>query len=161
MLKIKRDLHAGIFLFASSLIIFFFLIPQFVEQSTASSMSPRFFPKFATIIMGVLSLGLILRSWKALKLGRDDAEPADQGNAAQPVNRSWLSRYRPFVIIGLLIAYFIGFEHIGFLWATPVVTAALMVSFGERSPKVIIATCVVVTTVLFFLFEKGLNVPLT
>lgn len=159
MHKIKKDLYAGIFLFVSSLVVYFILIPNFVELSEISSLSPRFFPKFATVIMGILSLSLTVNSWKKLKA--EAVEPFGSGDPEQTANRSLQSKYFPFVVIALMLVFLTGFEHIGFLWVTPIVTAGLMYSFGEHSLKLIIITCATVTIALFFLFEKGLNVPLT
>lgn len=162
MLRIKQDLHSGIFLLFSSLVVYLILIPNFVELSEISSLSPRFFPKLATIIMGILSLYMTVNSWRKLKeLKAKTVEPVASANPEQTANRNWQSKYCPFVVIALMLAFCTGFEHIGFLWVTPIVTAGLMYIFGERSLKLIIITCAIVTTVLFLLFVKGLNVPLT
>jgi hypothetical protein len=64
------------------------------------------------------------------------------------------------VVLFCLGVYFLLFEYVGFLFATPPVAMALMWFFGQRNPLRVVLIGLVLTGVLYSLFTYGLKVPL-
>ncbi len=52
------------------------------------------------------------------------------------------------------------FKQLGLLCATPPILVHLMFHIGMRNFKRILFFCIPTTVILFFLFEKGLKIPL-
>lgn len=154
--KHQTDFITGAGLFAASLIIFFYLIPTFVSGGTHTELSPRFFPRVATILLGLLSLLMMISSARALKQS-DELGGLRRLLAYRPsCTLSW-----PVVItVFCLCAYFLLFEHLGFLISTPPVVAVMMWLFGQRRPLRIILISLILTGVIYTLFTYALKVPL-
>ncbi len=154
--RYKIDFLSGGGLFVCSLIVLFFLIPNYVSMGGSAEISPRFFPKIAAVALAVLSFSLIVKSFLALYRHEKWAGPADLFIPRMDTAPS----VRPFLCVAIVALYFILFEHVGFLLATPPVVALLMLSFGQRRPVRIAAISLVLTGVVFVLFTYGLKVPL-
>jgi multidrug transporter EmrE-like cation transporter len=132
------------------------LIPTFVSSSTHTELSPRFFPRLATILLGGLSFLLMTSSYKALKKSEASNPLAGLFKYKESFSFSWST----VVVLFCLGVYFLLFEYVGFLFATPPVAMALMWFFGQRNPLRVVLIGLVLTGVLYSLFTYGLKVPL-
>lgn len=153
----KKDIKIGIILLIFSVIIYNVIIPYYVKGRTFSGLSPIFFPKLATIFLGILSLALILSRWHSI---RNKKEKEDNKGEKKEVGIVSYRSYRVLITIIIMSIYLILFKQIGFLWATPPMLALLMFFFGMPSFKRILFFCIITTVFLFSLFEKGLKIPL-
>lgn len=153
----KKDIKIGIILLIFSVIVYNIIIPYYVKGHALSGLSPTFFPKLATILLGVFSLALILSRWYSIgnKIEKED----DKGKKKEVEIVSYKG-YRVLIAIIIMSIYFMLFKQLGFLWATPPILALLMFLFGMPSIKRILFFCIPTTVFLFFLFEKGLRIPL-
>ncbi len=153
----KKDIKIGIILLIFSVINYNIIIPYFVKGRTFSGLSPIFFPKLATIFLGSLSLALILSRWYSI---RNKKEKEDNKGKKKEVGIVSYKSYRVLITITIISIYLILFKQLGFLWATPPILVLLMFLFGMSSFKRILFFCIITTGFLFFLFEKGLKIPL-
>ncbi len=153
----KKDIKIGIILLIFSVIVYNIIIPYYVKGHALSGLSPTFFPKLATIFLGIFSLALILSRWYSI---RNKKEKEDDKGKKKEVGIVSYSSYRVLITIIIMSIYLILFKQIGFLWATPPMLALLMFFFGMPSFKRILFFCITTTVFLFFLFEKGLKIPL-
>jgi len=153
----KKDIKIGIILLIFSVINYNIIIPRYVKGRTLSGLSPIFFPKLATIFLGIFSLTLILSRWYSI---RNKKEKEDNKGKKKEVGIVSYRSYRVLITITIMSIYLILFKQIGFLWATPPMLALLMFFFGMPSFKRILFFCITTTVFLFFLFEKGLKIPL-
>ena len=144
----------GLFLF--SLVLIFYLIPAYVGGSTHTEMSPRFFPRLAAYLLAALSLALTVVSAKGLGLHRNFSGLTGCLVPSFKFN----PKSGPVLNIGIVCAYFLGFEYVSFLAATPVAVALFMLAFGQRRLWRIIVISLVLTAVIYLLFTFGLKVPL-
>lgn len=153
----KKDIKIGIILLIFSVINYNIIIPYYVKGRTLSGLSPIFFPKLATFFLGIFSLTLILSRWYSI---RNKKEKEDNKGKKKEVGIVSYRSYRVLITITIMSIYLILFKQIGFLWATPPMLALLMFFFGMPSFKRILFFCITTTVFLFFLFEKGLKIPL-
>lgn len=154
--KHQTDFITGACLLAASLVIFFYLIPTFVSGGTHTELSPRFFPRLATILLAFLSLLMMVSSARSLKKN-DELGGLRQLMAYRPsCNFTWPTA----LTVLCLCAYFLLFEHLGFLISTPPVVAVMMWLFGQRRPLRIILISLILTGVIYTLFTYALKVPL-
>ena len=153
----KKDIKIGIILLIFSVINYNIIIPYYVKGRTLSGLSPIFFPKWASIFLGIFSLTLILSRWYSI---RNKKEKEDNKGKKKEVGIVSYRSYRVLITIIIMSIYLILFKQIGFLWATPPMLALLMFFFGMPSFKRILFFCITTTVFLFFLFEKGLKIPL-
>ncbi|HEA64708.1 MAG TPA: tripartite tricarboxylate transporter TctB family protein [Candidatus Aminicenantes bacterium] len=153
----KKNIKVGIILFTFSVINYNIIIPNYVKGRTLSGLSPTFFPKLATIFLGILSLALILSRWYSI---RNKKEKEDNKGEKKEVGVVSYRSYRVLITITIMFIYLILFKQLGFLWATPPMLALLMFLFGMSNFKHILFFCITTTVILFLLFEKGLKIPL-
>jgi len=153
----KKDIKIGIILLIFSVINYNIIIPYYVKGHTFSGLSPIFFPKLATILLGIFSLALILSRWYSIRNKKEK-----EGNKGKKKEEGIVSyrSYRVLITITIIFIYFILFKQIGFLWATPPILALLMFLFGSPNFKRILSFCITTTVILFILFEKCLKIPL-
>lgn len=151
--KQKQDLWSGMALIGLALMLYLYLIPTWVGDNTFGGMSPQFFPRFGTILIGLG--GTILTVGALVKLRKKD--PPEQSDT--------VTGNTDLLKIGLIAAAMVGFillfQSMGYLYAGPPFTAAMMVLFGARSPLSIVLVSAIATVALFFVFSYGLNLPLT
>jgi len=153
----KKDIKIGIILLIFSVINYNIIIPYYVKGHTLSGLSPTFFPKLATIFLGIFSLALILSRWDSI---RNKKEKEDNKGKKKEVGIVSYISYRVLITITIMSIYLILFKQLGFLWATPPILVLLMFLFGMPNFKHILFFCITTTVILLLLFEKGLKIPL-
>lgn len=152
----KKDLWAGVFLLVLGIFIIVYLIPFHIEDESASSLSPRFFPYFSATLLALMSALLTFQNY--LKIRTLSTKKTEEEQKEKPMSRSDV--LRPWLGVVILGIYFYLFEMIGFLYATPIAMIALMWLFGQRKKTTLVFTSFIITAALYLIFEKGLKVPL-
>jgi len=144
---------SGLVLLFFSAVLYFYLIPNFVGSSEAGAMSPQFFPRLGTVLIGVGGLALITIS----VLAKSPQPPEDTlKKGAVDTSKTLIA-----LLVALSMAGFILlFQWLGYFYAAPPVIAVLMVLFGARNPLIVLLTAAITTAALFAVFNLGLNLPL-
>ncbi len=155
--KHQTDFLTGAGLFAASLLIFFYLIPSFVSGGTHTELSPRFFPRLATVALGFLSILMMVSSLRAIQRAQGRTSLRELCSSPGSLRLSW----PVLIIVVCLGVYFLLFEHLGFLIATPPMVALMMWFFGQRRRLRIALISLILTGVIYTLFTYGLKVPLS
>ncbi|MGJ8627962.1 MAG: tripartite tricarboxylate transporter TctB family protein [Sulfitobacter sp.] len=149
----RQDLWSGLALICLALVLNFYLIPTWVGDNTFGGMSPQFFPRFGTILIGLgglaLTLGAILKLRNAPQTGSDSVVAGST------------DLFKVGLITVAMVGFILLFQWFGYLYATPPFLATMMVVFGARRPVAIILVSGITTAVLFGVFSFGLNLPLS
>jgi len=145
----RRDLCLGGVILLFSLVLMFWLIPDFVTDYATGErgLSPRFFPYLVALTIALLSSVLI---YKALRPPENQAPP----ETSRQVDRSTL------ICIGVFIAYQQAISVIGFIPASFLALISMMVLYGFRNWLTIGIFSTALIAVLSFFFEKVAQVPL-
>ena len=152
----KRELITAVSILVAALTIIFYVIPNYIdleEEFEMASLSPAFFPMLATWIIAALA-GLLAVS--ALRLPQktmidDDDEkwlsPAEERNAYKAA-------------LGIVV-YVLAMKYIGFLIATALVLAVLLVLQDIKKPHHVVLISILVTgsVFLFFYFIMQVHLP--
>jgi len=153
MQTMKQDLWSGLALIGLALMLYYYLIPTWVGDNTFGGMSPQFFPRFGTILIGfggiMLTCGAILKLWE-----HDSSLPGDAVFGTTNLLKVGL-------IAAAMIGFILIFQWAGYLYAAPPFIAAMMIVFGARKPVSIVLVSAITTVTLFIVFSYGLNLPLT
>ncbi|WP_150526873.1 tripartite tricarboxylate transporter TctB family protein [Roseibium sediminis] len=147
------DTISGMVLLFFSAVLYFYLIPNFVGSSEAGAMSPRFFPRLGTVLIGIGGLALITIS----VLAKSPKSPEDILNTR---NVDTSKTFIALLVAVSMAAFILLFQWLGYFYAAPPVIVVLMVLFGARNPLVILLTAAITTAALFAVFNLGLNLPL-
>lgn len=147
----KQDFCSGLALLGLALVLYFYLIPTWVGDTTFGAMSPRFFPRFGTILIG---LGGIALMFGALLTRKSEVEIGDT-----PL-KDKTGLLKVFLIAVAMVGFILLFQWFGYLYAAPPLIASLMLVFGGRNPLAIVLVSTATTAVLFIVFSYGLNLPL-
>lgn len=150
MPKKMTDLISGLVLLGFSVILYFYLIPNYVDSSDTGAMSPRFFPRLGAILIGLGALALMAVSLMSI---RRVAETHRQ-------DRSGHQAFVVLLIATTMAVFILLFQWAGYFYAAPVLVAALMVLFGARNPIAIAVVTAGTTAALYAVFSLGLNLPL-
>ncbi len=144
----KIDIAYGLILGAVSL-VFFAATLSFPAAS--GGIDPRVFP--LVVIAGTFALSVLLIAQGALRI-RSGTEAAEK---TLPRGRTAL---KLAVLVAGSLAYTAVLEAVGFVAATPPLTALGMYLFGERRPVRIAAVSLLASAILYFVFRGIFRVPL-
>lgn len=147
------DTISGLILLGFSAALYLYFIPNFVQSSDAGAMSPRFFPNLGAILIGLGGLVLFLLSM--LERPRDEV-----GVEAPALNRDRAKTVVVFLIAAGMAGFILLFQWAGYIYATPLLIAVLMVLFGARNLITILLVSLTTTAALYAVFSLGLNLPL-
>ena len=152
----KREVITAVSILIAALAIIFYVIPNYIdleEEFEMASLSPAFFPMLATWIIAALA-GLLAVSalWLPKKTVIDDDD------------EKWLSRteernaYKAALVI---VVYVLAMKYIGFLIATVLVLAVLLVLQDIKKPHHVVLISILVTgsVFLFFYFIMQVHLP--
>jgi hypothetical protein len=151
-----RELITALSTLAGALFVIVYVIPYHIEleqEFELASLSPAFFPRLAAWIIAGLSalqLAIIVTQRKKQAVAEPDEEwlsPKEERSA-----------YKSAVVV---IAYFIALKLIGFLIATTLLLAALLILQDIKKPLKVILISVPVTlgVFLFFYFIMQVHFP--
>ncbi|MCF8105850.1 MAG: tripartite tricarboxylate transporter TctB family protein [Desulfohalobiaceae bacterium] len=143
--KKHTDGVIGLGLFFFSLVMHFLVIPNQTKEISfgAGSLSPAFFPKLASLIIGILSLILVFNNFFL----KQQTRIAEFGPKA-------------LNIILFLIAYVFGIQLLGYMAATGLFLFALMVYLSREKWIRYVFIILGFLIVNYFFFEKVLNLIL-
>ena len=126
MARPTSDIISGLVLVGASTVLYFYLIPNFVQGNESGAMSPQFFPRLGTILIGIGGAALILITVVTRASKETASEPEDQTGSSGKT------------IVALLIAaamagFILLFQWVGYFYAAPPLIAVLMFLFGARN----------------------------
>lgn len=149
--SVIKDIIVSIILIGVSLVVYFWMIPNYVVLTHSAGMSPRFFPQFGTALVGIFSFFMLCSSiYRYLKnIPTENATSFDMQEFLYAV-----------MVVFCMVIFVVIFDYAGYLWSAPVLILLLMVVFEARSPLIMLLTSALVTAVLFFAFHYGLRVTL-
>ncbi|MCI2399070.1 tripartite tricarboxylate transporter TctB family protein [Aliiroseovarius subalbicans] len=154
-----RDALIGAVLIVAALTLYFVLIPGYVAENQIGAMSPRFFPRFGAVLIGIGGLVLVILSLGNLKRAVGQAV-ADGEQATQPADSGLAGLAKPGLITAALAGFVVLFQMLGYMYAAPLLIAVLMVLFGAKNPLQIVLVSIATTGVLYVVFSYGLNLTL-
>ena len=146
------DTVAGAILLALSLAVLWTV--QGYPKIPGQNVGPSAFPGLVAGILAGCSIALIVRGLRARA-----AQAGQPWFELLPWTRSPRHVLRFALAVGLLAAYVLCAETVGFLVCGTLMLAAMMLSLGVRVP-VLLAIAPVATLVIHLIFYKGLRVPL-
>lgn len=117
------------------------------ERSLPNTPGPSFFPLVVISLAAVLSAALVIQGIMAL---RTDADTAPQGAESR----------LPALTIAAFFVYLAALPFAGFILASIVFFAALMLLYGSRKPLLIGIASTAVPVVLFVIFRYGFQIVL-
>ena len=153
MARTTSDTISGLVLVGISAVLYFYLIPNFVEGNETGAMSPQFFPRLGTILIGIGGAALILITMVTSASEITDADEADQ---TEPAGKTLIA----LLIAAAMAGFILLFQWAGYFYAAPPLLAVLMLLFGARNPLMIVLTAAIATGALYTVFSLGLNLPL-
>ena len=152
----NREVITAVSILIAALAIIFYVIPNYIdleEEFELASLSPAFFPLLATWIIAALA-GLLAISalWQPKKTATDDGDEKWLSPAEE------LSAYKAALVI---VAYVLAMKYIGFLIATVLVLAVLLVLQDIKKPHQVVLISILVTgsVYLFFYFIMQVHLP--
>lgn len=153
MAKHRSDIFSGLVLIGLSAALYFYLIPNFVDGNESGAMSPRFFPKLGSVLIGAGGVALTLATLAKQASGTSSpAVDVPTGSPGKPL--------AALFIAAAMAAFILLFQWVGYAYAAPPFVAALMVLFGARNILTIALIAAVVSAALYAVFSLGLNLPL-
>ncbi|MGE0563530.1 MAG: tripartite tricarboxylate transporter TctB family protein [Pseudolabrys sp.] len=142
-----RDRIAGSALLAVAL-IWIVLVYQTIDPAQGTEAGPRAFPLFFGIVLAILSLVLVLQSFRAPSVVlSDDVRPGLPGE--------WTA---VAMTIGGLVVYGVLLEPLGFIPSTALVVVAVMMIFLRiTSPVLIVSMAIGLSLGSYLVFGKLLG----
>jgi hypothetical protein len=148
-----RDFVSGLILMLLAAILYFYLIPDQVQESRGMplALSPRLFCDISSLALFVMSVVLMVSGVVGTGVSEEKEftkeEIRDQ-------------RVRGFISICVSILYIVLINTIGYFVSTSAVVLFFTLYFGARDWKLICVSQVIVLTFIYLVFVKGLNVIL-
>ncbi|MBG6239785.1 putative MnhB-related membrane protein [Mycetocola sp. CAN_C7] len=127
-----------------------FALAQAIELRTETGgVDPRFWPTVLSILGGALSIALLLIAIVRPPFDRSDLETSNR--------QGWMRLGASLISAVLFVALW---QLTGYLVATPLFLAALLLIFGGRGWKTLVLFPVITTALTYLLFHSLLKVPL-
>jgi len=152
----KREVITAVSILVATLAIIFYVIPNYIdleEEFEVASLSPAFFPALAAWIIaalaGLLAISALMQQKKTVTDENDEEwlSPAEE-----------LNSYKSVLVI---VVYAFAMKYIGFLIATVLVLAVLLVLQDIKKPLHVVLISIMVTggVFLFFYFIMQVHLP--
>lgn len=132
------DRMTGAFFLILGLALFFYVIPEYVEDPDGGNLSPRTMPNVVAWVLAVCGGLLVIK-------------PTDH---AAPDMRFFAQATVFVVVLGAAIY---AMTWVGFLYVAPVLALMIMLMLGERRPLWLAAGVVVVPAAIWFLVTQLLE----
>ena len=145
--EFRRSVEGGSVVLLGAVILL--LIPSQIQEVVqgGTGMSPSFIPALVAAGLILAGLGLLAKAYFI-----ETAHPALDVSSA--------GLLRVLTALLLLIAYTVLFPLLGFVAASGLCLAVLIIFFGSRSWRKILMSAVLVPIVLWIFFEKLFRIPL-
>jgi putative tricarboxylic transport membrane protein len=157
-----NDTFLGVLFSGVGLLILYRVVFHFQGVNAAQFYrSPAFFPVVVAVVLLVLSIVMIVQSWRpqpvpsAVSQDEDVAEPEVESGKLSPTER----RIAVGTVIALVL-YTALLRYGGFLILTPILLAVLMWLFEVRKAVTIVVFSLVATGITYYVFQGILNVIL-
>ena len=137
-----RDIISGTLLLFFALLGYFFAYQ--IENLAVDRMSAAFFPNFIFSIMLLCGLILIRQG-----VQREEKIPFPKFNFPQLLP-----------VIGLLVAYVLIMEYLGFIIATVIFLTCSIYLFGERRKMILAGVPIVTALAVYYLFSMAFKIIL-
>jgi uncharacterized membrane protein len=126
----KRDIGWGIFFFLMAVTVWV-LVPYQIPVSGRTHMGPRFFPKVISIVMGIMSLGLVLNTLVTAR--KDTVKNKDAANEVKGMDRARLLKEGRAVIafFFMLVGAFL-MPKIGFIISSFIMSGLILYVLNAR-----------------------------
>jgi putative tricarboxylic transport membrane protein len=121
--------------------------------SSSIGIDPRVFPRI--IIGSTFVLSALLAIQGVLKIRK--AKNSQKAGPSLPRGKTAI---KLIVLVATCFLYALVFEVVGFVLATPVLIAIVMISFGEKRPIRIFLVAVIASVTLYLVFRGLFRVPL-
>ena len=147
----NRDLWAGLAFFLLGLLMVVFLIPAGIVEPKKvkfAVLSPSYYPRIVAIAMSIIGLAIVI------------------GALRKPTGEYTTSVFDSKAAIKVCAVFFVLFAtayalpQAGFVLATTVALAILMILAGERNPLIISGVSILLPIFLYLFFSKLANVPI-
>lgn len=152
MSKLLQEVFVSLLLVCLSITLYFWLIPNYVPDKAYSEMSPRFFPIFGTLLIGLFALLLL-----CISILRAKNEKKVHPSLKTEVETKKLN---PLLVVMALSIFIVIFDYFGFLIASPISLGLLMLIFGNKNVVKLLLTTSVITGALYAVFKFGLNLSI-
>jgi flagellar biosynthesis protein FliQ len=149
----KKEIIIGVFLMIMS-VVFYALTYQFPEQTLA--FSPKIFPCFVSGCLFIFSFVLVVEGMLAVR--RSSREKKLKPDLDKALNKEIIIRLSLGTLIGY--GYTVLLPATGYVVATPPFIVGIMLVFNEKNWLKIVATSIITTGLLYFLFRIIFKVPL-
>lgn len=170
----RTNVLSGIVCFAIGAFVFWLSadVPSF---TATDELGGRFFPRLISILFMLASLGLIITGWMNIEIqggqvggGKGKSVPKAEGERVPDDEPSGMAiggmrpgTLRLFGFIAVMAVYTMILPLIGYIPASLVVFATLIMIAGECRPLRVLLGTIGITAVLYLLFAVifGMNVP--
>ncbi|MCE8024360.1 tripartite tricarboxylate transporter TctB family protein [Billgrantia aerodenitrificans] len=171
----RTNVLSGIVCFAIGAFVFWLSadVPSF---TATDELGGRFFPRLISVLFMLASLGLVITGWmnieiqggqvgggkgKSVPRDEDERVPDDEPSDALTIGGMRPGTLRLFGFIAVMAVYTMILPLIGYIPASLVVFAALIMIAGEYRPLRVLLGTIGITAVLYLLFAAifGMNVP--
>lgn len=120
-------------------------------------LGPRVFPY--ALGVGIALCGLLLGIGALIRWQPEHAGFLSDAGGAEEVESGPFSPTRLAGAVGATAIYVAAFEPVGYLIATPLYVAAILLIHGGAPQRTLIVAPVVITTVLYLTFRFALRIP--
>lgn len=134
----SADRVSGTFCLVLGLVLYFFVIPTYVEVPEGGSLSPNTMPNIVAIIIAIGGGILVIK-------------PSDHQTQSLAV----FARTAAYVVVLALGIY--AMSWFGFVYVAPPLALAIMWMIGERRPAWLVAGVVVMPALIWFLITYALD----
>lgn len=124
-MAMRRDFYIGAFSLFSGLVLYFWLIPQWVETPGFAQTSPLMFPNISAIALVIIGACLVFNNFQGIR-----------DRKSSGIKEALLEAVIWLVIVSLTL---LGILHIGFVAANAFVCFVCMLSAGQRKHLVWVA----------------------
>lgn len=142
----QGNLVFGSILLILSIIMFFIIIPKYISLKAGVIVGPEFFPKVATIVVGLGGLLLVISSIPGLKGAGEKFEFNIKEHSGQII----------FFVSALL--YVSAIKLLGFIIASLIYLFLTLWFFGARKISRNIIITIAYIAVVYLVFVKGLRI---
>lgn len=149
--RLSRDGVVAAVLIVCAVSLYFVLIPRYVPDSEMGAMSPRFFPKLGSLLIGLGGVVIGLLAFIQKNSNQSEKSLNEKSN-----------RHLTGVlfVMALVLIFLLLFQTFGYLLSAPILVFGLMWVFGCRQWQAFLLNVVAAVGALYVLFNYGLGLPL-
>lgn len=141
--------------------VFFLVMSLQIEGRSSSPITPGSWPAALMIILLVLSIILLIRTYRQSRIRNTDSSENESENGDKEFNDedSLVYPIRFFVLIGVLTFFVAVFSYTGFIFASLITIYLLTMLFGMKKISQRLLTSALGTAGFVLVFTILLNIP--